>query len=148
VSISNDVRSYADSALEQGKQVIDQAATRALATCAGLRSRGEALYGQVSTLPVVQQVSATVEQIYADVKKNDQVAKVLGVAEQAAGAVIETVNERVVNPVKALIDREPGTGPAAGASPAKQSSTATSTAASTAKTVPAKRPPARRSTKP
>lgn len=145
MSIANDLRSYADSALEQGRQVVDQAQSRfsdvqgnaqditgkaagkATATYADLRTKGEALYGRVSTLPVVEQVSATVEpyvahlngyrtvvaekveQAYTDLKKNDQVAKVLGVAETAAGVVIETVSERVVTPVKSLLDHEPAT---------------------------------------
>jgi hypothetical protein len=145
MSIANDLRSYADSALEQGRQVVDQAQSRfsdvqgnaqditgkaagkATATYADLRTKGEALYGRVSTLPVVEQVTATVEpyvahlngyrtvvvekveQAYTDLKKNDQVAKVLGVAETAAGVVVETVNERVVTPVKSLLDHEPET---------------------------------------
>jgi hypothetical protein len=142
MSIANDLRSYADSALEQGRQVVDQAQSRfsdvqgnaqditgkaagkATATYADLRTKGETLYGRVSTLPGVEQVTATVEpyvaqlngyrvvvaekveQAYTDLKKNDQVAKVLGVAETAAGVVIETVNERVVTPVKSLLDHE------------------------------------------
>jgi hypothetical protein len=153
MSIASDVRSYADSALEQGKQVVDQAQSRlgevqdnaqdfaskaaskasskASETYADLRTRGEELYERVSTLPVVERATAVaepyvsqvsaqlngyrttvtdkVEQLYTDLKKNDQVAKVLSVAETAAGVVIETVNERVVNPVKSLLEREPVT---------------------------------------
>jgi hypothetical protein len=149
MSIANDVRSYADSALEQGRQVVDQAqarfsgvqgnaqdfagkaADKAGATYADLRTKSEALYGRVSTLPVVEQVTSTVEpyvaqfsaqlhgyrttvaekveQAYADLKKNDQAAKVLAAAEAAAGVVVETVNDRVVTPVKSLLDREPAT---------------------------------------
>jgi len=115
-------------------------------------------------LPVVEQVSSTVEpyvaqlngyrttvtdkveQLYTDLKKNDQVAKALGVAEQAAGVVIETVNERVVNPVKSLLDRETVTEakpaaktPAAEAAPAKSTTPA--------KAAPAKRTTTRRTTK-
>jgi len=153
MSIASDVRSYADTALEQGKT-----------TYTDLRTKGEALYGRVTTLPVVEQVSSTVEpyvaqlngyrttvtdkveQLYTDLKKNDQVAKALGVAEQAAGVVIETVNERVVNPVKSLLDRETVTEakpaaktPAAEAAPVKS--------ATPAKAAPAKRTTTRRTTK-
>jgi len=153
MSIASDVRSYADTALEQGKT-----------TYTDLRTKGEALYGRVTTLPVVEQVSSTVEpyvaqlngyrttvtdkveQLYTDLKKNDQVAKALGVAEQAAGVVIETVNERVVNPVKSLLDRETVTEakpaaktPAAEAAPAKSTTPA--------KAAPAKRTTTRRTTK-
>ncbi|HEY7046810.1 MAG TPA: hypothetical protein VH373_06280 [Jatrophihabitantaceae bacterium] len=149
MSIANDVRSYADSALEQSRQVVDQAqarfsgvqgnaqdfagkaADKASATYADLRTKSEALYGRVSTLPVVERVTSTVEpyvaqfsaqlngyrttvaekveQAYADLKKNDQAARMLGAAEAAAGVVIETVNERVVTPVKSVLDREPAT---------------------------------------
>jgi len=153
MSIASDVRTYADTALEQGKT-----------TYTDLRTKGEALYGRVTTLPVVEQVSSTVEpyvaqlngyrttvtdkveQLYTDLKKNDQVAKALGVAEQAAGVVIETVNERVVNPVKSLLDRETVTEakpaaktPAAEAAPAKSTTPA--------KAAPAKRTTTRRTTK-
>src|SRR6266536_3253903 len=118
MSIASDVRAYADSALEQGKQVVDQAqarltearadaadlagkaatkaASKATETYTDLLAKGEALYERVSALPVVEKVSSTVEpyvaqfngyratvtekveQLYTDLKKNDQVAKVLG----------------------------------------------------------------------
>lgn len=166
MSIASDVRSYADSALEQGKQV-----------GADLRNRGEALYERVSTLPVVERATAVaepyvaqlngyrttvtdkVEQLYTDLKKHDQVAKVLGVAELAAGVVVETVNERVVNPVKSLLEREPVTEakpttaktpvPAATAAPAQSPVAAAAPAKTTspAKAVPAKRTTTRRTTK-
>src|SRR3954468_463409 len=84
MSFANDVRSYADAALEQGKHVVDQAqsrlsevaptevvdkvqdraqdfATRATATYADLARKGESLYERVSAMPIVESVSATVE---------------------------------------------------------------------------------------
>lgn len=191
MSIASDVRSYADSALEQGKQVVDQAqsrlgevqdnaqdfasktagkaASKASETYADLRTRGEELYERVSTLPVVERATAVaepyvaqlsgyrttvtdkVEQLYTDLKKNDQVAKVLGVAETAAGVVIETVNERVVNPVKSLLEREPVTDskpttaktPATPAAPAAEASAKPAAPAK----APAKRTTTRRTTK-
>jgi hypothetical protein len=220
MSIASDVRSYADAALEQGRQVVDQAqarftgvrgdatdlankvtgtagdvvengaqsfADRASETCADLRVRSEALYGRVSSLPAVESVTSTVEpyvaqlnayriaatdkaeELYAELKKNEQVAKALNVAEAAAGVVVETVNERVVNPVKSMLEREPvtRTTPAAEAKPAKPAaatkatgsktsatatksaatkSAATKPAASAAK-APAKRTTTRRTTK-
>ena len=154
MSIASDVRSYADTALEQGKT-----------TYTDLRTKGEALYGRVTTLPVVEQVSSTVEpyvaqlngyrttvtdkveQLYTDLKKNDQVAKALGVAEQAAGVVIETVNERVVNPVKSLLDRETVTEakPTTAKTPTAEAAPAKATAP--AKAAPAKRTTTRRAAK-
>lgn len=175
MSIASDVRSYADSALEQGKHAAAEA-------YADLRTRGEALYERVSTLPVVERATAVaepyvsqvgaqlngyratvtdkVEQLYADLKKNDQVAKVLGVAETAAGVVVETVNERVVTPVKSILDREPATEakPTPATAPAPAATTATpaapattpapsaTAAPSTAATSPAKAAPAKRAT--
>ena len=186
MSIASDVRSYADTALEQGKQVVDQAqarisdvqgnaqdlagkaATKASETYTDLRTRGEALYERVSTLPVVEQVSSTVEpyvaqlngyrttvtekveQVYTDLKKNDQVAKVLGVAETAAGVVIETVNDRVVNPVKSLLDRAPITDAkptTAKTAPAATPAAAPAKTTASAKATPAKRTTTRRTTK-
>lgn len=182
MSLVSDVRSYADSALEQGKQAVDQAQSRfsdvqgsaqdlagkavrqASDTYADLRTRGEAVYERVSTLPVVERATAVaepyvaqlngyrtavtdkVEQLYTDLKKNDQVAKVLGVAETAAGVVIETVNERVVNPVKSLLEREPVTDsrPTAAKTPVAAATPAKTTPAKT--TAPAKAAPAKRTT--
>jgi hypothetical protein len=184
MSIASDVRSYADSALEQGKQVVDQAQSRfsdvqggaqdlagkaagkASETYTDLRTRGEALYERVSTLPVVERATAVaepyvaqlngyrttvsdkVEQLYTDLKKNDQVAKVLGAAETAAGVVIETVNDRVVNPVKSLLEREPVTDakPTTAKAPTAAPATAPAKAAAPAK-APAKRTTTRRTTK-
>jgi len=186
MSIASDVRSYADSALEQGKQVVDQAqsrfsdvqggaqdfasktagkaAVKASETYTDLRTRGEAIYERVSTLPVVERattvaepyvaqlngyrttVSDKVEQLYTDLKKNDQVAKVLGVAETAAGVVIETVNDRVVNPVKSLLEREPVTDSKPTTAKAPTAEAAPVKAAAPAK-APAKRTTTRRTTK-
>lgn len=218
MSITSDVRSYADAALEQGRQVVDQAqarftgvrgdatnlankvtgtagdvaekvedgaqgfADKASETCADLWVRGEALYGRVSSLPAVESVTSTVEpylaqlnayriaatekaeDLYAELKKNEQVAKALHVAETAAGLVLESVNERLVNPVKARLEREPvtTTTPATETEPAKpaastkstapkKSATSTKSAASkpatSAAKAPAKRTTTRRTTK-
>jgi hypothetical protein len=185
MSIASDVRSYADSALEQGKQVVDQAqsrfsdvqggaqdlagkaAVRASETYTDLRTRGEAIYERVSTLPVVERatsvaepyvaqlngyrttVSDKVEQLYTDLKKNDQVAKVLGVAETAAGVVIETVNDRVVNPVKSLLEREPVTDakPTTAKAPTAEATPATPAKTAAPAKAPAKRTTTRRTTK-
>ena len=202
MSITSDVRSYADSLLQQSKQVIgqaqarltevpsdasglaDKAATRASETYSDLRTKGEALRERVSALPAVDQVSSTmepyvaqlngyrvaliekVEQLYAELKTNDQVARVLGVAEQATGAIVGTVNERLVNPVRSRLEREsdgehaatlatPGdvtvpaevTVPAQAAVPAK-AATPTKATTATKTTSAAKATPAKRSTTP
>jgi hypothetical protein len=179
MSITSDFRSYADSALEQSKQVIEQAqarltgargdasgladkaATKASETYTDLRTKGEALRERVSSLPAVEQVGSTVEpyvaqlnglrltlvekveQVYAELKTNEQVAKVLGVAEQAAGVIVGTVNDRVVNPVKARLEPEPG--PEHAAAPAAPTAEVTVPAEATIRdeaTAPAKAPAA------
>ena len=209
MSITNDVRSYADAAIERGKHVVDQAESRltevaseatglagkvsvtatevvdkvqdrthgltgkAVETYGELRNFGESLYGRVVALPVVESVTSTVEPyvgqlngyrlvltekvegLYADLKKNDQMAKVLDNAESVAGVVIGTVQERVVKPVRSMVDGKPATHatshkPATHAAthkPAAAAKAPTATAkASPAKTAPAKRTAPSRST--
>lgn len=121
MSIASDVRTYAGAALAQGRQVVDQTQARlggpvaltdkAKETYAELRERGEALYERVSALPVVGSVTAAA----GSLTKNEQVIKALHLAEFAAGAVIDTVNARVVTPIRALLEQQ--TAPAA---PAKR----------------------------
>jgi len=199
MSITSDVRSYADAAVEQGKQVIDQAqarltgvagdvgaaevvdkvqdraqdlAARATAAYVDFSHRGEQFYERVSALPIVGSVSTAVEPyvaqlndyrvaftgkvegLYADLKQNDQVAKVLDTAEQAAGLVLGTVNEKVVKPVRSLVEHAPIGPPTRSATPkpaAKATSEAKATPAKSAqrkpsaqKTTPAKRTATRR----
>ena len=143
MSITSDVRSYAEIALEQGKQAVDQAgeaatevadkiqdrtqnlASKASAKYVELTELGESLYGRVIALPAVDTFTTTVEpyvaqlngyrvaltdkveELYGELKKNDQLAKVLGTAELAAGVVIDTVTERVVKPVRSLVAQAP-----------------------------------------
>ena len=197
MSITNDVRTYADVALEQGKHVVDQAqaavteritgvagdatvvvekvqsraqglASKASETYGELASLGESLYERVSALPVVDSVSSTVEpyvaqlngyrtafaekveELYADLKKNEQVAKVLDSAELAATAVLDTVNERVIKPVRSAVAPAPAPKPAPKPATADAASATSSAnhkpAAKTtaAKAAPAKRPATRR----
>jgi hypothetical protein len=201
MSITNEVRTYADAALEQGKQVVDQAQARltdrintvaddatvvvekvqdraqglvskASETYGELAGLGESLYERVSTLPVVDSLSSTVEpyvaqlkgygtvvaekaeELFADLKKNEQFAKVLGSAELAATAVLETVNERVIKPVRSAVAPAPThkrTAPSASGSAATHRSAENGRApakpaakAPSAKAAPAKRPATRR----
>jgi hypothetical protein len=127
----------------------------------------------VSTLPVVDSVSSTVEpyvaqlngyrtaftekveELYADLKKNEQVAKVLESAELAATAVLDTVNERVIKPVRSAVAPAPApkrahaasttsTAPAANHKPAAQPAAKPAAKTASAKAAPAKRPATRR----
>ena len=153
MSITSDVRSYADAALEQGRHVVDQAQGRAH----GLAGKASATYtdlrGRVVALPGVEAVSSTVEpyvaqlhgyrvaltgkveELYSGLKSNEQVAKALAPAELFVGVVLDTVDERVVKPVRSFIE------------PAAEKPAAESAAEpAAAKPAPAKRAAPRRTT--
>lgn len=139
MSIASDVRSYADSALGQAEarltevrgdatELASTLLSRAAVTYTELRTRGEELTKRASALPPVERASASVEpyvaqligygtvaaekleQAYAELRKNDQVAKVITVAETS----IDAVQERVTS----LLDRRP-TGRAPASAPVK-----------------------------
>jgi hypothetical protein len=146
MSIANDVRSYADSAFGQAQARLTEARgdasefagkvlSGASVTYAELRTRGEALTKRAGALPAVERASATVEpyvaqlkvyggaaadvleQVYAELRKNEQIAKVIAAAETSFGAV----QGRVMS----LLDRQPT---ASAPAPAPATSPATSSA--------------------
>ena len=152
MSITSDVRSYTDSALEQAQarltevrgdatELASRLLSLALMTCAELRARAEALTKRASALPGVEQASATVEpyvaqlkgystiaaerleQAYAELRKNDQAAKVIAVAETSIGAMQERVTS--------LLERQP-TAAAPAAAPAEPAAKATASAKTSA----------------
>jgi hypothetical protein len=198
MSITSDVRSYADAAVEQGKQVVDQAQSRltgvasdatelagkvsgtatevaekvqghaqgltgkAIETAGELRTFGETLYERVIAWPVVETVASSVEpylgqlkeygatvterieEFYADLKKNDQVAKALDSAEFVAGAVIDTVSARVVKPVRSYVEGATGAAAASTEPAPSTAEQAAPTRTTTVKATPAKRTAPRR----
>jgi len=134
MSITKDIRSYADTAVEQGKQVLDQAQSQlqgvtgtarenvselsAKATDAvhDLRAQAEKAVNieaiKSAVEPYVAQAkgySTTVtdraEELYSTVKNDKRVAKLVSTAESVTGIVIETVQERVVKPVQSRTGR-------------------------------------------
>jgi hypothetical protein len=163
MSIASDVRSYADSALGQAQarltevrgdatELAGSLVSRATTTCMELCSRGEALTKRASALPGVERASASVEpyvallkgygtvaaerfeQAYAELRKNDQVAKVIA----AAGTSVDAMQGRVTS----LLDRQPtapAPAPAPAASPAKRAPAAKAPRA--AKTTPVAKAP-------
>jgi len=146
MSITSDVRSYADSALGQAQarltevrgdatELANSLLSRATTTCMELRSKGEALTRRAgaSIEPYVAQLKGygtvaaeTFEQAYAELRKNDQVAKVIA----AAGVSVDAVQGRVTS----LLDRQPAA-PAPATSPTKP--TPAAKAQPPAKAVPA-----------
>jgi len=155
MSIASDVRSYADSALGQAQarltevrgdatELANSLLSRATTTCMELRSKGEALTRRAGALPGVERAGASIEpyvallkgygtvaaetfeQAYAELRKNDQVAKVIA----AAGVSVDAVQGRVTS----LLDRQPAA-PAPATSPTKP--TPAAKAQPPAKAVPA-----------
>jgi len=145
MSITSDIRSYADTAFEQGKQALDQAQTQftdvtgqandfvgkltgnamdnvseltAKATDAvnDLRAQAEKAVNLKAIKAAVEPyiahakgysstVSDRAEELYATVKNDKHVAKLVTSAEALTGVVIETVQDRVVKPVQSLTGR-------------------------------------------
>jgi hypothetical protein len=165
MSITKDIRSYADIALEQGKHVIGQAQTqfndvtgqanglvgkltdsakgnvsKATVAAQDLRTQAEKAVNldaiKAAIEPYVAQakgysttVSDRAEELYSTVRKDKRVAKLVTTAESVTGAVVETVQDRVVKPVQSLTGR--------GSKPAATSSASTTTAPKSAATKPA-----------
>jgi hypothetical protein len=114
MSITRDLRSYADAALEQGKHVVARAqnhfedasgqanqvvgkfAGTANKTVADLRAHAKG-YGS--------SVAERAEGLFAAAQQDERVAKLVGAAEVITGLVVETVHARVVKPVQSLTGR-------------------------------------------
>jgi hypothetical protein len=188
MSIANDIRSYADTAVSQGKHVLDQAqaqlnevtdqaselygktrenvteiAHKATTTVSDLRASAEKAINVEAIKTAVEPyltrvkgyrttVADRAETLVETVRHDKRVVKLVDAAEQ----VVETVEERVVKPVRSLTTRgaKPVGKPAAKATPTAAAAkpvskpAATKPAAKPAATKPAARKaPARRTTK-
>jgi DNA-binding protein HU-beta len=128
MSIASDVRSYADSALGQAQtratevrgdatEFAGRVLSRAAATYTELWTRGDALTKRAGATvePYIVQLKGygtaaaeRLEQTYVELRKNDQVAKVVTAAETTIGAVQERVTS--------LLDRQ-ATAPARAGEP-------------------------------
>lgn len=98
MSITSDLRGYADTAVEQGKHALDQAndAVAELRTHAEQAVNLEAIKAAVQ--PYLAQakgystiVTDRAEQLYATVTSDKRVAKLVDTAESLTGAVLESV---------------------------------------------------------
>jgi hypothetical protein len=149
MSITNDIRGYADTALEQGKQYVGQAQSQ----FQDLRSQAEKTLNvdalKTAVEPYVAQakqyrttVTDRAEGVFATVKGDKRVAKVLTTAESMTGVVVGTVQDRVVKPVVSLTGRSTPARKSAPAKPAKAA--ATRPAKPAASTAPAKKAPAKK----
>jgi ABC-type transporter Mla subunit MlaD len=187
MSIANDIRTYADNAVNQGKHVFDQAqaqlndvtgqanefygktrenvteiANKATTAVHDLRVSAEKAINieaiKTAVEPYIVQakeyrstVADRAETLFETVKHDKRVVKLVDAAEQ----VVETVQERVVKPVRALTVRgaKPVTKPAAKATPTVAAAkpvtkpAATKPAAKPVSKPVARKAPARRTTK-
>jgi hypothetical protein len=159
MSITSDIRGYADTALVQGKQVVNQAVGQAQANVAQLTTRASGAVTDLRTqaektlnidavrtavepyLAQAKQYRSSVtdraEGLFETVKSDKRVARVVSTAESVTGVVVDTVTERVVKPVTSLTGRGK---PA----PAARRRTAPKAAATTAPAKKASKPAATR----
>jgi uncharacterized protein YjbJ (UPF0337 family) len=154
MSITSDIRTYADTALDQGKQVVGQAQAqltdvtgKATAVATGavndLRAQAEKAVNldaiRTAVEPYLAQakqyrssVTDRAEGLFDSVRSDKRVARVVATAESLTGVVVDTVTQRVVKPVATLTGRSPKT-------VSKPTTTSkVSTQRSTAKKAPAK----------
>ncbi len=186
MSIASDIRTYADTAVNQGKQVLDQAqaqlndvtgqanefygktkenvsdiATKATTAVNDLRASAEKAVNldaiKTAVEPYITQVKGythtvtdKAEALFEGVKSDKRVAKLV----DAAGVVVETVQDRVVKPVQSVTGRAAKSvpvakpAPKAAAKPAPAKPAATKPAATKPASKPAARKaPAKRTTK-
>jgi len=170
MSITRDIRGYADTAIEQGRQVLGQAqsqlndVTGAVLTpanefVADLRAQAEKALNldaiKTAVEPYLAQakgyrhsVTDRAEALINTAKKDPRVAKAFVTAEQLTGAVVETVQQRLVQPVWTFTGRDGK--PAAKApkpaakEPKPASKPATTRAANKSTSAPARKPAARK----
>lgn len=172
MSITSDIRSYADNAVSQGKQVLDQAIDTAQASLNDVSGQAGDIVGRaqknvqdlrasaekavnldaVSTAvePYLAQfkeyttaVSDRVEHAVDGLRSDKRIAALIDQAEALGSTVVETLNERVVKPVQSLT----GLGSSAARKPAPKPRPSTSSTRPAAKSA-TRKPAATRSAKP
>jgi prophage DNA circulation protein len=157
MSIASDLRSYADTAVNQGKQVLDSTLSTAQAQLNDVTGKATSAVHDVrlqaekavnfdaiktAVDPYVSrvkdytgQVTDRAEGVLNGVKKDKRVAK-----------LVETVEQRVVKPVQSLINRGSKSAPKRATKPATSAATkpATKPAATKPASKPANKPAARK----
>jgi ABC-type transporter Mla subunit MlaD len=157
MSIPSDLRAYADSAVNQGKQTLSTASAQlsgvseqASELVNDLRASAEKLINvdavRTAVEPYLDQlrtygdsVGERVEEIVSSLKKDPRFGKLVETADSVSAVVVELVQERVVKPVQSLTRGNPKAAPKP---PSKPASKATKPAA----TRPATRKPAAKTT--
>jgi hypothetical protein len=131
MSITRDLREYADTAIEQGRHVLGQAEKAlnldAIKTAvepylAQAKGYGHSVTDRAGSLINTAKNDPRVARAFDTAKKDPRVAKAFDTAEQVTGVVVETVQQRLVQPVITFAGRgataasDPATGPATDAS--------------------------------
>jgi hypothetical protein len=173
MSIASDIRSYTDTAVSQGKQVLDSSIASAQAQLNDVTGQANELFGKATVavndlrasaekainfdaiktavepyLAQVKDYTSTVtdraDAVLSGVKSDPRVAKLVEAARPVTSVVVETVQDRVVKPVQSLTGI--GVKPAAATKPAAAAKPATKPAATKPATAkPASKPAARKS---
>jgi hypothetical protein len=174
MSIASDIRSYTDTAVSQGKQVLDQAQAqlndvtgqanelfgKATVAVNDLRVSAEKAinFDAIKTavepyLAQVKDYTSTVtdraDAVLSGVKSDPRVAKLVEAARPVTSVVVETVQDRVVKPVQSMtgIGVKPATKPATAAKPATKPAATKPATAKPASKPAARKSPAKRATK-
>jgi hypothetical protein len=172
MSITNDIRTYADTVVAEGRKVLDSTLSTAQAQLNDVTGQANEFVGKATSAaqdlrtsaekavnvdaikaavePYLDQVSAyqatvqeRAEAIFAELKKDPRLAKAFLAADAAFEVVVETVQERVVKPVVAFTGRGQDTASKSTPRPAAKTTTAKT---GTAKTGTAKTTPAKTTT--
>ncbi len=173
MSITNDIRGYADTALEQGKQVVGQAqaqingitgtarsnvtqlTTRATGAVTDLRTQAEKTLNidaiKTAVEPYLAQakqyrasVTDRAEGLFETVKSDKRVARVVATAESVTGTVVTTVVGTVNDRVVKPVSSLTGIGAKPARKPAAKKTTPTSGAARKASKPASTRPAAKK----
>lgn len=169
MSITRDLRGYADTALEQGRQVLGQAQSQlndvtgqANEFVSDLRAQAEKALNldaiKTAVEPYLAQakgyrhsVTDRAEALINTAKKDPRVAKAFVTAEQLTGVVVETVQQRLVQPVWTFTGRDgkpaaskPAAKPATKAAAKPAAKPATTRSANKSTTAAARKPAARK----
>jgi DNA topoisomerase III len=154
MSITSDLRGYADTALEQGKHV----GAKASSTVADLRAQAEKAINIDAIKAAVEPYLAQAKEyrtavtdrangLVGSVTSDKRVAKLVDTAESLSGTVVGTVQDRVVKPVQNLTGLgKPARKPVATAT--RTASSATKPASTRPAPKPAAKTTARSSAKP
>jgi hypothetical protein len=166
MSITSDLRTYADTAVAQsrtvvaqGRQVLDQSLTGATGTVNELRSTAEKAINldalKTAVEPYLAQareygtaVTDRADGVLANLRSDQRVAKVLDSATAVSGVVLEQVNDRIVKPVQSLtgLGAQPSA-PVRKPAP-KPAATKPATTRTTARKAPASKAPASKTAAP